>query len=159
MRRRNVRSTRRSNPLRKRLDYPMVEPRGLADQVEGGCTVQLIMGASPSASRLEIAVRFKGSIYDHNEERDEPLWESLRVQLWIGFDGAQISFPIVRVRAMESTLTLSCRYPGEGTLDRIRKVRVLRLAPSADPRAGVLLEVRDVLKTVRNKLPPKSRKG
>ncbi len=155
MRRRNIRTTRRSNPLRKRVEDPMVSPRHLADQVEGGCTVKLLMGNIPEASRLVIEVRFRISIYDHNRDEYDALhWKELCKALWVGFDGSSTGFTITLTRASQMTLMLEARYPGQGCLDRIRKLRVLRLAPAASPSSGVLLEVRAVLPTARRPPPP-----
>lgn len=157
VRRRGPRRTRPASPFRKRLDYPLPNPHKIAEETAGTCRIQLLMGTHFGSSRLTIDVQYKISIYDH---RDDPkVWEDLCRRFWIGFDGSMLGFRIASTHAVESTLTLSCRYTGDGTLDRIRKLKKLRFAPVDDPKGGVLLDVIEVLPTARPKLPPKSRKG
>lgn len=156
-RRRGSSRTRRANPFRKRINYPMPNPHKLADETAGTCKVQLKMGTNFGASRLMIEVQYKISIYDHRD--NDKIWEDFRRRLWIGFDGAQLGFLIASAHAVESTLILSCRYQGEGTLDRIRKQKKLRIAPEENLAAGIVLDVVEIRPTDRIRLPPKSQKG
>lgn len=152
-RRRTPRRTRR-NPFRKEPIYDMPNPHKIAEEVAGTCTVQLKLGQNASLSRLEITVQYKNTLY-RSRDGEFDVWKDEPRRFWIGFDGSLLGFSIVRMSAVESTLSLSCRYAGNGTLDRIRKLKKLRFASSDDPTSGVLLEVREVRPTQRQHLPPK----
>lgn len=157
-RRRAPRTTRRADPFRKEPVYDMPNPHKIAQETVGTCTVQLVMGQSAAQSRLEITVQYKNTLH-RSRDPEFDVWKDEPRRFWIGFNESLLGFPIVRMSAIESTLSLSCRYSGQGTLDRIRKLKKLRFASSDNPTSGVLLEVVEIRPTARHKLPPQSRKG
>jgi hypothetical protein len=132
--------------MRRRFDYPVLDPRSIADHVEGGCLAYLI---KPSRGRkwkieFQVQLRLDKQVKDHDLDLAR-----LRDGLWIGFDGENPTegWRFTRVRLYESTLTLHGYYRPKD-YERLQTERRIRIASRAnllpDRPAGILLEVRDL---------------
>ena len=148
MRRRtgSARSSRRANPFRKRLVFPELDPRLIADHIQGGCIVFIMktpIGGGPWRIEFQIQLKLEKQVKDHDYDALK-----LRRSLWIGFDGeaAVGGWMLSRASLTESTLTLGATYRelDYKRLQTSRKVRISYLERAPLRIGGILLEVRDV---------------
>jgi len=145
-RNRTVRSTRRANPFRKRLVFPELDAREIADHVQGHCLVFVIktqIGGGPWRIEFQIQLKLEKQVKDHGYDAVK-----LRRGLWIGFDGEKAvgGWLLSRASITESTLTLGATYRELDwkRLQTARQVRISHLERTPLGIGGVLLEVRDM---------------
>jgi hypothetical protein len=132
--------------MRGRHAYPTLDPRNIADHVEGGCYGFVIKPSRGRPWKIEfhVQLRLDKQVKDHDLNLNQ-----LRNGLWLGFDGENRTegWRMTRANIRESTLTLHGYYRPKD-FKRLQTDRKIRIAPRSNllltMPAGVLLEVRNL---------------
>lgn len=122
--------------MSRSISFPELEPRKIADEVEGTCAVTFFT----EIGQIWVDIRLKRSMRDRDIDLEE-----LRSGLWIGFDGEPPSWGRKILNANVTQMTLSLRIaPRADDRKRLHDRFRMRIAPKPKPYGpvgGVLLSI------------------